>query len=98
MVQKAAFLANRYIGPWKLVGHSQDLTSDNLAHGWHWIQDTNEGWSAYPLVPGKAQHCSDPSASARPCQIHGFEIYEHPEFNTKFAVIAQKASPPPDGN
>jgi hypothetical protein len=86
-MRKAAFLANWYIGPLKGAGHRQHPKSDNLTHGWHWIQETDQGWECVPLVPGKAQHFQTPQQAIDHATSHGFEIYDHPELNTKFAIV-----------
>jgi hypothetical protein len=95
---KAAFLANWYIGPLKGAGHRQDPKSENPAHGWHWVQETDEGWECVPLVPSKARHFQTPQQAIDHARAHGFEIYDHPELNTKFAIIPQGASPPANGD
>lgn len=95
-MQKAAFLANWYIGPLKGVRHSQDPKNEDLAHGWHWREKRGLGMHTPGTRQGPA--LSNPQQAIDHAKRHGFEIYDRPEFNTKFAVIPKKASPPPNGN
>ena len=86
-MKKPAFLGNWYIGPLKGVGHSQRRKSDNPVHGWHWIREAEKGWECVALVPGKVQHFQTPQEAMDHATSHGFEIYDYPEFNTKFVLI-----------
>ena len=97
-MKRVAFLANWYIGPLKGAGHGQGRQSDKRAHGWHWIREAEKGWECVPLVPGKAQHFQTPQEAIEHATTNGFEIYDHPEFNTKFVLIPLKASQPANGD
>ena len=83
------FLSNYYDGPLKGQGHGQGAKPGNPGHPWHWLKETDQGWESIPLVACKPQHFEIAPQAIRHARDHGYEVhYNHPEFNTTFAIKA----------
>ena len=91
-MDSVVYLANWYDGPLMRKGHGQVISKPgNPAHGWHWLQKTEQGWESIALVAGEAEHFEVAPQAIRHARDHGFEVhYNHPEFRTTFAVKAYR--------
>jgi hypothetical protein len=81
------YLSNCCDGPFKGQGHGQQPKSGDPAHGWHWLQNTDQSLESIPLVAGKAQHFETPQQAINHARDYGFEVHADPKFKATLAVI-----------